>query len=76
MPGGRAKRPPANPTVSRLQYRTQTRTWIHAWLMLGPSLALLILFTHWPAVNTLIDSVYSTPRPRRPSRFVGPANFE
>ncbi|MFN4149114.1 MAG: carbohydrate ABC transporter permease [Rhodocyclaceae bacterium] len=63
--------------MSRLQHRSsQSRTSIHAWLMLGPSLALLILFTHWPAVSTIIDSVYSTPRPRRPSRFVGPANFE
>ncbi|MGL4289726.1 MAG: sugar ABC transporter permease, partial [Phreatobacter sp.] len=52
------------------------RTWIHAWLMLGPSLALLALFTHWPAVATVIESFYSTPRPRRPSRFVGVDNFE
>ena len=54
----------------------RTRQWIHAWLMLAPSLALLAVFTHWPAISTIIDSVYSTPRPRRPSRFVGPANFE
>ena len=52
------------------------RSWIHAWLMLGPSLALLALFTHWPAVATIIDSFYSTPRPRRPSRMVGLENFE
>jgi sn-glycerol 3-phosphate transport system permease protein len=38
-------------------------------------MALLALFTHWPAVATLIDSLYSTPRPRRPSRFVGADNY-
>jgi sn-glycerol 3-phosphate transport system permease protein len=44
---------------------------IHAWLLLLPAMALLALFTHWPAFATLIDSFWSTPRPRRPSRFVG-----
>ncbi|CEJ11972.1 Lactose transport system permease protein LacF [bacterium YEK0313] len=52
------------------------RAWIHAWLMLGPSLALLVVFTHWPAVATIIESFYSTPRPRRPTRFIGGGNFE
>ncbi len=27
-------------------------------------------------VVTLIDSLYSTPRPRRPSRFVGLQNYQ
>ena len=38
-------------------------------------MALLALFTHWPAVATLVDSLFSTPRPRRPSRFVGLDNY-
>ncbi|WP_163078461.1 sugar ABC transporter permease, partial [Acinetobacter baumannii] len=40
------------------------------------SLALLALFTHWTAVATIVESFYSTPRPRRPSRFTGLDNFE
>ena len=39
-------------------------------------MALLALFTHWPAIATIIDSFYSTPRARRPSIFVGPENYQ
>ncbi len=49
---------------------------LHAWLLLLPALALLALFTHWPAVAAIIDSFYSTPKARRPSRFVGLDNYE
>src|SRR6187399_189394 len=49
---------------------------LHGWLLLLPAMALLALFTHWPAVATFIDSFSSTPRPRRPSRFVGLDNYE
>jgi sn-glycerol 3-phosphate transport system permease protein len=49
---------------------------IHGWLLLLPAMALLALFTHWPALATLIDSFWSTPRPRRPAVFVGLANYE
>lgn len=48
---------------------------IHGWLLLLPAMAFLALFTHWPALATLIDSIYSTPRPRRPSAFVGTDNY-
>jgi len=44
---------------------------IHGWLLLLPAMALLAVFTHWPALATLIDSFWSTPRPRRPSVFAG-----
>ena len=42
---------------------------VHAWLMLLPALVLLVAFTHWPAVATLIDSLhacllYTSPSPR------------
>ncbi|MGE0749491.1 MAG: carbohydrate ABC transporter permease [Variibacter sp.] len=39
-------------------------------------MALLVLFTHWPAIGTLIDSLYSTPRGRRRSIFVGADNYQ
>ncbi|HEX5867765.1 MAG TPA: sugar ABC transporter permease [Beijerinckiaceae bacterium] len=55
---------------------TRITATVHGWLLLLPAMALLALFTHWPALASLVDSVYSTPRPRRPSRFVGLANYE
>ena len=47
----------------------------HAWLLLLPALALLVAFTHYPAVATLIDSFMSTPKPHRASVFVGLDNY-
>ncbi|WP_046861577.1 carbohydrate ABC transporter permease [Microvirga massiliensis] len=49
---------------------------VQGWLLLLPAMALLAAFTHWPAVASFIDSFYSTPRPRRPSRFVGLDNYQ
>ncbi len=49
---------------------------VHGWLLLLPAMALLAVFTHWPALASFIDSFYSTPRPRRPSRFVGLDNYQ
>ena len=49
---------------------------IYGWLLLLPAMALLALFTHWPALATLVDSFWSTPRPRRPAAFVGLANYQ
>lgn len=48
---------------------------VHAWLLLLPALALLVAFTHWPAVATLIDSFFSTPRGARPAEWVGLENY-
>src|SRR5712692_9108367 len=48
---------------------------IHAWLLLLPALVLLALFTHWPALETFIDSLHSTPRGRRAEAFVGIDNY-
>ena len=48
---------------------------LQAWLLILPALALLVAFTHWPAVATLIDSLYSTPRGARPAHWVGAANY-
>jgi sn-glycerol 3-phosphate transport system permease protein len=46
------------------------------WLLLLPALLLLIAFTHYPAVATLIDSFYSTPKGSRPSVWVGLENYQ
>ncbi|MGC1409687.1 MAG: sugar ABC transporter permease [Acetobacteraceae bacterium] len=51
------------------------RETIHAWLLLLPALVLLVAFTHWPAIATVIDSLYATPRGSRPAPFVGIDNY-
>ena len=54
---------------------TRLRATVNGWLLLLPAMVFLVAFTHWPAVATLVESVYSTPRPRRPARFVGLDNY-
>jgi sn-glycerol 3-phosphate transport system permease protein len=54
----------------------QGRTTLHAWLMLGPAMVLLVAFTHYPAVATFWHSLFSTPRATRPTRFVGLDNYQ
>ncbi len=49
---------------------------VHAWLLLTPALALLVAFTHYPAVATLWHSFFSTPRANRPARWVGLENYQ
>jgi sn-glycerol 3-phosphate transport system permease protein len=44
---------------------------VYGWLLALPACVLLAAFTHWPAVASLIDSFWSTPRGRRPAQFVG-----
>ncbi len=48
---------------------------VHGWLLLTPAAILLIAFTHYPTVATLIDSFFSKGNPVRPSRFVGFDNY-
>ena len=48
---------------------------VHGWLLLLPAMALLGLFTHWPALATFVDSFWSTPKARRPASFVGLDNY-
>jgi sn-glycerol 3-phosphate transport system permease protein len=48
----------------------------HAWLMLLPAFVLLVAFTHYPAVATLIDSFHSTPKGNRPAVWVGLENYQ
>ncbi|QKV54071.1 carbohydrate ABC transporter permease [Comamonas antarctica] len=49
---------------------------LHAWLLLLPALVLLVSFTHWPALATLVDSFFSTPRGSRPAQWVGLENYQ
>lgn len=44
---------------------------LHAWLLVLPAAVTLAAFTHVPAIATLIDSLYSTPKGARPARFIG-----
>src|SRR5438045_6699476 len=69
----------ALPSVALLRMRAgmhRLTATIHGWLLLLPAMALLALFTHWPALATFIDSFFSTARPRRPSRFIGLDNYQ
>lgn len=49
---------------------------IYGWLLLLPAAVLLIAFTHYPAVTTIVDSFFSTPKGRRAAVFVGPDNYQ
>jgi sn-glycerol 3-phosphate transport system permease protein len=48
---------------------------LYGWLLLLPALALLAAFTHIPALATIRDSFFSTPRGARPGHFVGWDNY-
>jgi len=52
--------------------RTET---LQAWMLLLPALVLLVAFTHWPTLLTILDSFFTTPQGSRPAHFVGSANF-
>ncbi len=49
---------------------------VQPWLLLLPAFVLLVAFTHYPAVATLIDSFYSTPKGARPGVWVGLENYQ
>jgi sn-glycerol 3-phosphate transport system permease protein len=48
---------------------------LHAWLLLLPAIALLALFTHYPALATIWHSVFTTPKGSRPAVFAGLDNY-
>jgi sn-glycerol 3-phosphate transport system permease protein len=52
-----------------------SRNTLYGSLLLLPAAVLLWVFTYQPIVTTLINSFYSTPRGRRPARFVGLDNY-
>lgn len=47
----------------------------YAWLLLSPAAIILIAFTYYPAIASLITSFFSTGTHIRPSRFVGLDNY-
>ena len=49
---------------------------VYAYLLLLPAFVLLVGFTHYPAIATLLDSFMSTPRAGRAARFVGVQNYQ
>ena len=53
----------------------QGRQAVHAWLLLMPALLLLLGFTHWPTLSTLIDSLHATGRGGRSGEWVGLENY-
>ena len=56
--------------------RTPGSSSVHAYLLLLPAFVLLVAFTHYPAVATLVDSFYSTPKGSRPGVWVGLENYD
>jgi len=70
--------PAALPPQARFTGVTPARLAVHVygWLLLLPAAVLLITFTHYPAIATLVDSFYSTPRGRRAAVFVGLDNYQ
>src|SRR5882672_8307001 len=45
------------------------------WLLLLPATVLLVAFTHYPALATLVGSFFSTPKGARPAVWVGLDNY-
>jgi sn-glycerol 3-phosphate transport system permease protein len=54
---------------------TRSAQWVYGWLLLLPAMALLALFTHYPAVATAWHSLFATPRASRGAAFVGADNY-
>ena len=51
------------------------RNQVYGWLLLTPAAILLIAFTHYPAVATLAQSLFTTGTAIRPAKFVGLENY-
>ena len=49
---------------------------VNGWLLLLPAAVLLVTFTHYPMVATIVHSFFSTGNALRPSRFVGLTNYD
>ena len=48
---------------------------IQGWLLVLPAAVLLAAFTHIPAIETFIDSLFSTPRGGHPAKFIGAGQY-
>jgi len=64
------------PKTTAIGRAVRRMEWVQAWLLLAPALVLLFAFTHIPAVTTVWNSFYSTPRGRRPAKFIQFDNYE
>ena len=53
----------------------RTTQWVYGWLLL-PAMALLALFTHYPALANFWHSFQSTPKGGQPAVFVGLENYQ
>jgi sn-glycerol 3-phosphate transport system permease protein len=67
-----------HPTLSRRErgLKRGAFSWIHGWLLLLPAAVLLVAFTHYPTVATLLHSFFATPKGSRPAPFVGLENYD
>ncbi|SIP90107.1 carbohydrate ABC transporter permease [Marinobacterium stanieri] len=50
-------------------------SWLHAWLMLLPALAMLLAFTHIPTLTTVWHSLFFPERGGAPAEFAGLDNY-
>ena len=53
-------------------YRIQ----VYGWLLLLPAAVLLVAFTHYPTVTTLLQSLFLSGTATRPAEFVGLENYQ
>ena len=61
--------------LDRIGLMKLSRNALYGSLLLLPATLLLWVFTYQPILATIVNSFYSTPRGRRPSRFVGLDNY-
>jgi sn-glycerol 3-phosphate transport system permease protein len=52
------------------------QTHVYGWLLLLPAAVLLVTFTHYPTVATVIQSFFSTAKGERAAEFVGLENYQ
>ncbi|KEY60902.1 carbohydrate ABC transporter permease [Serratia sp. DD3] len=61
--------------VSHVTYRRGISIQIYGYLLLLPALAFLFMFTHYPALATVWESLFSSAQGTTPARFVGLDNY-
>ena len=71
MSAASATRIAVGPHTRGAPRRLLAREWLYGWLLLLPAMALLVLFTHYPALANFWHSFYSTPRGNRSAVYVG-----
>ena len=60
----------------QMQSSSNVMRHVYGWLLLTPAAILLIAFTHYPTFATIFESLFSKGNSIRPSKFIGPANYE